>query len=272
MLRALFVRLKSGTEELNYGREIIAQWGARIVQAAPAKPARILDLGCGHGTDLKNVRAAAGESAAVELHGVENYAPNVAECRKAGIRTYDLNIERDYLPFEDGALDLVIANQVLEHTKEVFWILSEAARVLRPGGVFIVGVPNIASLHNRILLLFGQQPTQIQTMSAHVRGFTKPDFRSFAEWGAIFRLRNFRGSNFYPFPPLLARPLARLAPTLAWGAFFWLERTASQNSFLDCLRGADNFLETPFFGSPQNPAPARRKASAAPARGRNRKR
>lgn len=256
MLRALFVRLKSGTEFLNYGREIIADWGGTLARTATQHPFRLLDLGCGHGLDLKNVRDAAGAGASLELHGVESYPPNVAECRQAGIRTHALDIEHDRLPAADGVFDLLVANQILEHTKEVFWIMAEAARVLKPGGHFIVGVPNLASLHNRLLLLFGQQPTPIQTYSAHVRGFTRPDFQSFAERGGFFQLRKYRGSNFYPLPPALARLLARLLPNMAWGAFFLLQRSDKQGSFLECLSGNDNFLETPFYGSPQNPAPA----------------
>lgn len=35
-----------------------------------------------------------------------------------------------------------------------------------------------------------------------------------------YQLKAFGGSNFYPFPPVIAaRPLARLFPTMAWGIF-----------------------------------------------------
>lgn len=266
-MRAFFKRLKTGTEHLNYGRHIIRSWGAEAFRAAQREgrgknqPFRILDLGCGKGDDLLGIRAEAGSPspAQLELHGVENYPPSVEILEEAGVVAYDLDIERDLLPGGGGDFDIVIANQVLEHVKEVFWILAEAARVLRPGGLFIAGVPNLASLHNRLLLLVGQQPTPIQTFSAHVRGFTKPDMRGFAERGGYFRLTGFRGSNFYPFPAPLARPLARVLPTMAWGAFFRLQRTDKRDgSFLDNLLGEDNFLETPFFGSPMNPAPPRR--------------
>ena len=56
----------------------------------------------------------------------------------------------------------MIANQILEHTKEVFWIWHEIARVLAPQGQLILGVPNLASAHNRLLLLLGRQPTRDQ--------------------------------------------------------------------------------------------------------------
>ena len=34
-----------------------------------------------------------------------------------------------------------------------------------------------------------------------------------------FELDRFGGGNFYPFPPFLAKPLARMFPNLAWGIF-----------------------------------------------------
>lgn len=281
MLRSLFTRLKSGTEHLNYGRDIIRHWGADQYAKSAAESNdvfRVLDLGCGHGTDLRNIRdeieARAEPSAeremplpvgpTVELHGVESYSPYVAECRAAGIQTHALNIERDLFPGKDARYDLIIANQILEHTKEIFWIFAEVARLLKPGGQFIAGVPNLASFHNRLLLMAGQQPTQIKSMSAHVRGFTKPDMREFAETGGLFRLIGFRGSNFYPLPPFLSKPLARLFPTLAWGSFYLLQRTSDSGSFLECLSGDDNFLETPFYGSPQNPAATAGKIKTRP--------
>ena len=89
------------------------------------------------------------------------------------------NIERDDLPLADGQADLIIANQVLEHTKEIFWIFHEVTRSLRTGGHFLFGVPNICSLHNRFLLLVGRQPTQHKVCSAHVRPFSKGDTLAF---------------------------------------------------------------------------------------------
>lgn len=100
-------------------------------------------------------------------------------------------------------------NQIFEHVKEVFWILHEVTRVLKKGGSLIVGVPNLASLHNRFLLLLGAQPTSIQNDSAHLKGFTKSDFKKLLQSGfnGGYKLEGFAGSNFYPFPPLLAKPL-----------------------------------------------------------------
>ena len=213
---------------LNYGRDVVERLVGGCVDARV-----VLDLGAGSGADLQGARRRLPQAA---LHAVECHAPNVEALRAQGVVVHALDLERDRLPFGDGQVDLIIANQVLEHTKELFWIAHEASRVLREGGSLVIGVPNLASLHNRILLAIGRQPTPIRSASAHVRGFTRPDLLDF--FGDCFpdgyRLEGFGGSNFYPFPPVLARPLARLMPTLAWGIFLRLVKQRSyQRQFLD---------------------------------------
>lgn len=258
-LRDIAVRMKTGTEELNYGRHIIEAWGADEALSRAAlgeNNIRILDLGCGSGTDLLNVSREAESRGvsrhALELSGFEVHGPYREVCEAAGITTHAIDLEENIYPGEDASFDIVIANQILEHAKEVFWIMGEVGRLLKPGGKFIVGVPNLASLHNRFLLAAGHQPTVQQTLSAHVRGFTVPDFCSFAEKGGYFKVKDIKGSNFYPLPGALARPLARLFPGMAWGIFFLLERTERAGSFLECLY--EDFLETNFYGGPLKPA------------------
>jgi SAM-dependent methyltransferase len=71
-----------------------------------------------------------------------------------------VNLENDSLLFSDGTFDAVTCCQVLEHfvhshlpaTKEFF-------RVLRPGGICEIDVPNVASFRNRSRLLRGKNIT-----------------------------------------------------------------------------------------------------------------
>ena len=183
-----------------------------------------------------------------DLIAVEAYEPYAQELRSLGIEVFSANIEHDRLPFENNQCDLIIANQVLEHTKEIFWIFNEISRVLPVGGHLIIGVPNLASLHNRLLLLLGKQPSPIKTASAHIRGFTKGDILHFLEscFPGGYRMTAFGGSNFYPFPPVIAKPLAHLMPTMAWGIFLLFEKKRSYNrQFLDFP--VHERLETNFY-------------------------
>jgi SAM-dependent methyltransferase len=225
---------------LNYGRPIVHRF---LRDAAPFR--RVLDIGAGKGDDLLAAREV---EPAAELHAIEVWPPNVAVLERHGITVAGLDLERDPLPFGDGLVDVVIANQILEHTKEVFWIFHEVARVLAVGGTLILGVPNLASLHNRLLLLAGRQPSVIKTASAHVRGFTRRDLCQFLDeaWPQGFAQRAHAGANFYPFPSAVANPLARLLPSLAWGLFLRLDKTRPyRGEFIEFPTRAR--LETNFF-------------------------
>lgn len=203
---------------LNYGRQHISRF---CNLSMPFNS--VMDLGAGGGDDLKLAQVANPDA---KLMAVEAYAPYVEKLHSLGVEVFPNNIERDVLPVDDGQCDVIIANQILEHTKEVFWIFHEISRALPVGGHLILGVPNLASLHNRLLLLLGKQPSPIKTASAHVRGFTKSDILHFLEscFPGGYQLKAFGGSNFYPFPPVIAQPLSQLFPSLAWGIFILLEK------------------------------------------------
>lgn len=253
-IREALQRWVTRTAHLNYGREHVLEWVREEVRSAGRREFHILDLGAGNGEDLRNVRVGC-PGANLSLHGVECRPGNIEVARASGIAIHELDIERDPIPARGGAFDVVIANQILEHTKEIFWVFSEISRVLRPGGLCIVGVPNLAALHNRFLLLFGFQPASIGLLSAHVRGFTRSGFREFATCDGYFRLEEVRGANLYPFPPSLARPLARAFPGLSVCLFFRLRRTPKEGTFLGVLD--TRFFETPYFrgAAPSPPVP-----------------
>ena len=204
-----------------------------------------VDLGCGHGTDLQIVKNNFPEA---KLFGVDFGDWNKDKLREKKIQVISVNIESEKLPFNDSSVDLIIANQVLEHTKEIYWINHEVFRVLKKGGQFFVGVPNVSSLHNRILGLFGVHPTQAKLISAHVRVFSKSDTLAFYEIIAnrFCKLTGFYGSQFYPFPKKIARFLSRMFPTFAFSIFFVFTKTERyEGEFLQ--HPQSNVLETNFF-------------------------
>jgi SAM-dependent methyltransferase len=185
----------------------------------------VADLGAGSGRDLGIVRRLHPLARLIAVESGTEYAKGLAQ--KAD-EVYVANIERDALPLEDGQADLIMANQVLEHTKEIFWIFHEVFRSLKVGGHFLFGVPNVCSLHNRFLMAIGRQPTQHKLCSAHVRPFSRKDTLAFlnACVGDGYELTEFRGAQFYPFPARLSRPLANALPTFAFTIFFLIRKTA----------------------------------------------
>lgn len=115
----------------------------------PIRPgAAVLDLGCGTGRhafeayrrgarvvaldqnekDLAEVR---GMFAAMELAGEAGDGGSATAVRADAAR----------LPFPDGAFDLVIAAEILEHIPDDRAVIAELTRVVRPGGTVAVTVP-----------------------------------------------------------------------------------------------------------------------------------
>jgi hypothetical protein len=186
-----------------------------------------------------------------KLYGIDIDSERARALEFKGINAHCLDIEFDKLPFPDCSIDVVIANQILEHTKEIFWICHEISRVLSVDAKLILGVPNLCALHNRILLFLGRQPSCLKTNSAHVRGFTKDDLLRFLNAGFPRGYQNlgFRGSNFYPFPPVVSKLLSRCFPTMATSIFLLLvKRSKYKSQFLEIV--LTSHLETAFYLGP----------------------
>ncbi|MDX9720490.1 MAG: class I SAM-dependent methyltransferase [Myxococcota bacterium] len=89
--------------------------------------AEVLELGCGTGLLLSPVASIARRAVGVDL------SPGMLE--KAKERGLDVHLaDVTSLPFEDESFDVVYSFKVLAHVPELSKALSEAARVLRPGG------------------------------------------------------------------------------------------------------------------------------------------
>ncbi|MBU0650256.1 methyltransferase domain-containing protein [Patescibacteria group bacterium] len=55
---------------------------------------------------------------------------------------YVLNIEKQRLPFEDNSVDEILAENILEHLRNIDFFMEEAWRVLKPNGLLEIIVPH----------------------------------------------------------------------------------------------------------------------------------
>jgi len=189
-------------------RQTILSSVARLANGQPSGARRLLDVGCWDGSATREYAAAFGARAL----GVEVFDAPASEARRRDVEVSQIDLEVGRFPWPDESIDLVIANQVLEHLKNVWHPMSEMSRVLRPGGWLIVSVPNLASLHNRILLMLGLQPSSIRTQGPHVRGFTTGEIVRLVRLGSVFAIEQVRGVGFYPLGVSWAAGPARLWP------------------------------------------------------------
>src|SRR5437763_7050220 len=98
---------------------------------------RVLDLGCGAGTDSLVAAQMVGEQGRVT--GIDMTPQMLAKARSAATDLAEANVEfvegeAERLPFADKSFDVVISNGVIDLIPEKDAVFSELHRVLAPGG------------------------------------------------------------------------------------------------------------------------------------------
>ncbi|MFZ4855026.1 MAG: class I SAM-dependent methyltransferase [Desulfuromonadaceae bacterium] len=102
---------------------------------------RALDIGCGSGRFLRALRYSGWEVAGLELND---------DTATAARNVHGLAVETSLETFADKSFDQITITHVLEHIRDPDSMLAECARLLKPGGVIAVAVPNIESVQARL--------------------------------------------------------------------------------------------------------------------------
>jgi len=125
-----------------------------------------LDLGCGDGRLSALVPADR-----LTLADVSEVALARAGRRLPDARAVELEPDAP-LPLPDGAVDLVVCTETVEHVRDVQLLLSEARRVLRPGGRLALTTPAHGRATGADVLLRGFE-RRFDPLSPHLRFFTR---------------------------------------------------------------------------------------------------
>lgn len=96
---------------------------------------RVLDIGCGYGDLMQDLKAAG-----CDAYGVEPSLEAVERCRQAGLKVERSCFEKT--AFADGYFDAVTLWHVVEHLPSPVEAFKEIRRVLKPGGRVYVTCPN----------------------------------------------------------------------------------------------------------------------------------
>ena len=102
-----------------------------------ARLPRLLDLGCGDGNNLAWLSAFAERAYGSDYNLVRLVR---AKARNPAATIFAADI-LDF-PAEAGAFDLVFFNHVIEHIPDDMSALHTVKRILRPGGLLVLGTPN----------------------------------------------------------------------------------------------------------------------------------
>jgi SAM-dependent methyltransferase len=176
---------------------------------------QILDVGCGTGTNLRELRRFGA------VKGIDSELAAVEFCHRHGEKQVE-HVPEGQLPFSDSSFGLVTLLDVIEHVPDDQVLLGEVRRVLTPGGRILVTVPAYA-------WMWGAQ----DEISHHYRRYTRPGLLASLVRAGFDPLR-LSYFNTLLFPPIAAiRLLRRLRPApAALRSDFELNHPGPLNSLL----------------------------------------
>lgn len=157
-----------------------------------------LDLGCDDGRITIEMAEKVGTK---KNFGVEIVEERIRMAEEKGIivKNCDLNGRLD---FEDGSIDVVHANQVIEHLAQSDNFLAEIHRVLKKGGYAIVSTENASSWCNIFASIMGWQIFSLTNFSSKRHGIGNPlamlrgEGVDLDSWNHV-RIYNIRGLKEY---------------------------------------------------------------------------
>jgi 2-polyprenyl-6-hydroxyphenyl methylase / 3-demethylubiquinone-9 3-methyltransferase len=168
-------------------------WLARargaLIPPSSGDGATLLDLGCGGGLLAPHVPPG------YRHVGVDLSETALAVAAQHGIEPVRADVGA--LPFEDGAFDVVVAGEVLEHVTDLDAVVAEACRVLRPGGVLVCDTIADTRFARLTLVTIGERVPGGPPLHCHDPAlFVSPDrLRELCARGGVdLRLRGLRPS------------------------------------------------------------------------------
>jgi ubiquinone/menaquinone biosynthesis C-methylase UbiE len=175
--------------------QALAEDVARHAQDHFARTGRkldLLDVGVGDGVSMRYLEVNAGAEH-IRYHGVDLFPKGAHRVYKADQwRLTQVDLEHGMPQVPSERYDLVICEQVLEHLQTCEQGLSELIRVLRPGGLLIVGVPIFAhgvhQLRAHLVRLL-----RLTKPRGHVQSFSQRSFLRMLDATAALEVQQVRG-------------------------------------------------------------------------------
>jgi 2-polyprenyl-3-methyl-5-hydroxy-6-metoxy-1,4-benzoquinol methylase len=147
---------------------------------------RVLDIGCGMGTQAR-VWARAGHDVTAADLDEDLLKEGRERADHEGLEIDWMHASADKLPLPTSEVDVCLAIELLEHVPEWEACLDEFSRVLRPGGYLVVTTTNSICPSQREfrLPLYSWWPNFFKDRMVHLAQTTKPELANYSLWPAV---------------------------------------------------------------------------------------
>ena len=124
--------------DLTFEGKFTARYKQKILELCEVPDGgRVLDVGCGNGSLINAIR----QKGKMDAYGIDISPNMIEECRKRYDGMHFEVSSGEEIGLSDGCFDVVIICCVLHHLHDPQKFFEEAYRVLKRGGILIVGEP-----------------------------------------------------------------------------------------------------------------------------------
>lgn len=200
-----------------------------------------LDVGC---YDGKKTLERAKKIGTNKIIGVDLPTIGATKALKRGVKVIFGDLDEKW-PIRSNSVDCITATEVIEHLVDVDNFFKEIKRILKPGGKVIITTDNLASYHNILALLLGNQPytgpflskkypighrpnakyysnKAYSQMRPHLNVMTAKALKQLLTFYGFSILKQ-DGAGMYPLPPFVARITASVFRNHASHCLFYAQ-------------------------------------------------
>lgn len=212
------------------GREISNQIEETVDMVLPrGKNLTFLDCGCGDGSKTMLRAREIGTKNVFGVEVIPDLILKAKNMKRVEVYNFDLNFK---WKIKSNSVDIITATETVEHLINLDNFFLESARVLRKKGKIIISTENLASYHNILALLGGNQPytgpylSRIYPMGhksdafyfssgfgrmmfPHLNVMTGKSLEILVKKFGFTLIRSF-GIGFYPFPKIISRLFSKI--------------------------------------------------------------
>ena len=145
------------------------------------KDVRFLDLGCGRGTQI---------NAFMQIFDGDFYGIDLCRSKIENVHVSSCNLEKEKLQYEDNFFDVIFSKSVIEHVDNTENFITEAYRVLKPEGIFIIMAPDWQTQMKNFYDDFTHvKPFTIRSLSAALKmyGFNNSNVNLFIQLPMVWK-------------------------------------------------------------------------------------